>query len=98
MNLRAIPRTAVDRYLKAARWPLDTGLALLGRDGATTSAIDRIDAACRAAAATALGDQELREDARRRREGADERDRAARLHSEAELREQRGREEAAERR
>src|SRR5436190_246196 len=72
MNLRAIPRFAVDRYLKAARWPVDTTVALLGRNGATTSAIDRIDATFRAAAATALGDRELREDARRRRarEGA----------------------------
>lgn len=98
MNLRAIPRFAVDRYLKAARWPVDTTVALLGRNGATTSAIDRIDATFRAAAATAFGDRELREDARRRREAADERDRSARLRDEAELREQRGREEAEQRR
>src|SRR4051794_11672356 len=98
MNLRAIPRTAVDRYLKVARWPVDTTLALLGRNGAATSAIDRIDATFREAAALALGDQELREDARRRREAAAERDRSARLRDEADLRAERGREEAAQRR
>ena len=96
MNLRAIPRTAVDRYLKVARWPVDTTLALLGRNGAATSAIDRIDATFREAAALALGDQELREDARRRREAAAERDRSARLRDEADLREERGQELSAD--
>jgi hypothetical protein len=79
--LKDISRTAVDRYLKVVRTPFD---ALLGdREGDRSKSlglrIDRADAAVRAAAGTALRDPELRDDARRRRDAADERERALRL-------------------
>src|SRR4051812_29746605 len=98
MDLRLIPRTAVDRYVKLLRWPVDTALERFGINGSTQLAVDRAEATVRGAAGAALGDDKLREDARRRHEAADERQRALRLETEAELREQRAEEEADERR
>jgi hypothetical protein len=94
MNLRSIPRTAVDRYLKLARLPWDGATRLLPGDGTGVKssaqvALDRADAAARSAAAVILQDRTLGEDARRRRQAADERQRAVRLRSQAERTEQR---------
>jgi dTMP kinase len=98
MDLRVIPRTAVDRYVKLVRWPVDTTLERFGVNGGVAVAVDRAEATVRAAAGAALGDDELREDARRRFEAADERTKALRLETEAELRSQRAAEEADEKR
>src|SRR3989442_1775457 len=98
MDVRWIPRTAVDGYVRLARRPLDAALGLVDRNGAGTIAVDRVDATVRAIAGAALRDDRLREDATRRREAANERERALRLAAEAELRGQRGADEAVEHR
>jgi colicin import membrane protein len=94
MNVRDIPTTAVDSYLKLVRLPLDTAIRLLPGNGTGTGpaaklALDRADATVRAMIADLLGDATLREDAERRRVAADERERAQTLHAEAERAEER---------
>ena len=100
MDLRSIPRTVVGGYLKVARMPLDAALKLAGRGRASAPAVDRAEAAARDVAGAALGDEELRRDAKLRRTAADEREQAAALRTAAEEREQaaaRRREQAAAR-
>ncbi len=89
MNVRDIPTTAVDSYLKLVRLPLDSAIRLLPGNGAGAKpaaklALDRADATVRAMIAGILGDEVLREDAERRQAAADEREHALRLHAEAE--------------
>ncbi len=68
MNARAIPRTAVESYLRLVRLPLDGAVGLLpgnrtGAKPAAKLALDRADATLRAVIATILRDPALREDA-----------------------------------
>jgi hypothetical protein len=89
MNVRAIPRTAVDGYLRLVRLPLDSAISLIPGNGtgakpAARLALDRIDAALRAAIATVLGDSLLGEDADQRRDAAQDREEGLRLRREAE--------------
>lgn len=91
--IRAIPRTAVDGALKLTRLPLDIVMSMLPDNGnaggtqpAAGIALDRFEATLRDAAGIALFDNELREDAMRRRLAADERERELRLRAEAERR------------
>ena len=89
MNLRQIPRTAVDSYLRLVRAPLDGAIALLPGNGAGPKpaaklAVDRADAAVRSLIAGALGDRVMLDDARRRQVATDERSAALRLRTEAE--------------
>jgi hypothetical protein len=93
--LRFASRTAVDSSLRLARWPLNRALSVAGQPPAAEAVVDRLDAAARDVAGLALLDPELREDARLLREAAGERDRAARLSEEADLRAQRAEEDAA---
>ena len=91
MNVRVIPRTAVDAYLKLVRLPLDAAIGLLpgngsGRGTAAALALDRLDAAARTVAGAVLGDSVLHEDAARRHLAADERGRAFRFRAEAQRR------------
>lgn len=91
MSLRAIPRGAVDGAVKLARLPLDVAVSLLPGNGngarpAASIAVDRWEATMRELAGYALLDDELREDAARRRMAADERARALRLREAAERR------------
>jgi len=91
MSIRAIRRGAVDSAVKLARLPLDVAVSLLPGNGtgarpAASIAVDRWDAALRDVAGYALRDDELREDAARRRVAADERARALRLRAEADAR------------
>jgi len=84
VNVRAIPRIAVDSYLKLVRLPLDTAVGLLPGNGdgpgpAAALALDRADATVRAVIATVLGDVELGEEGDRRRQAAVEREEALRL-------------------
>ena len=101
--LRTIPRAVIGGYLKVVTWPVRTGLRAVGlgaRNGASSSAevaVDRVDAAVRGAAGTALGDQDLKRDASRRGTAADERGRAVELRQEAEARRQEAQDQAAER-
>jgi hypothetical protein len=92
MNLRSIPRTALDRSVKLARLPLDSTLRVLGRNKGTGPAaradvaVDRIDAAVREVGGAVLGDEQLRDEAGRRRTAADERERGQELRSKAQQR------------
>ncbi len=80
MSLRDIPRSAVGGAVKLTRLPLDIVVSMLPGDGrgakaAAAIAVDRFEATLRDAAGIALFDNELREDAMRRRRAADERER-----------------------
>ena len=103
-------RTLIDGWMRLARWPVDRATGLLpgadhGPRASVTRAVDRADATVRGLVGTALRDDELVADARRRRIAADERSRAAELRAEAEAkrveaarREERERTAAEERR
>jgi hypothetical protein len=98
MIRRTISRMAVGSSLKLARLPIDGVLRLAGASSAVARgklALDRAEAKIRALAGSALGDEALQEDARRRGEAADERERAVQLRSETELRSERADERAA---
>jgi colicin import membrane protein len=84
MSPSSISRAAVAGSLRMARLPLDVAITFLpaGRQPARL-AIDRADANVRALAATLLGDEELREDARRRYAAVEARARATRLRGRA---------------
>lgn len=92
MDIRTLPRKALDRYLHTVRTPLDTAVRLLPeRDGRLSTVrstveltLDRADAAVRDVAGVVWRDDQLRDDARRRRLAADERERALRLRTAAE--------------
>jgi hypothetical protein len=89
MNVRVIPRTALQGYLKLIRTPLDTAIKLLPGNGdgpkpAAQLAVDRADATVRSVAGAVLGDPALREDGLRRLQAADERQRSLRLRTRAE--------------
>jgi hypothetical protein len=89
MRLRTISRMAVGGSLKLARLPIDGVLRAAGASRAVVHAklaLDRTEAKIRALAGKALGDEALQEDARRRGEAADERERAVQLRAKAELR------------
>ena len=102
MSLRTIPRITLLASLRLARLPLDVVLAALPGNGDGPGArggvaLDRADATVRALAAQALGDPDLREDARLRMRAADERAKAIGLSREAGRTEARADEKAAER-
>jgi fused signal recognition particle receptor len=99
MTLLTIPRAAVGGSLKLVRLPLDSALSLAGSNPSATTArlaLDRLEAAVRGLAGAALGDDVLREDARRRGEAAAERERALRLRVEADRRSERADDRVAE--
>jgi colicin import membrane protein len=88
VNVKTIPRTAVDRSLQILRVPLDTTIGVLGRGGKGESVgvmVDQADAAVRQFAGRLLRDDEFQRDARLREEAAAERRRALELRAEAEL-------------
>jgi hypothetical protein len=90
VNIGAIPRTAIDGYLRLVRFPLAGAISLLPGNGTGAKptaevALDRADATVRGVIATVLSDPALREDAQRRRTAAQERGRALRLRSQAEV-------------
>jgi flagellar biosynthesis GTPase FlhF len=93
MSMRDIPRSAVGGAVKLTRLPLDIVVSMLPGNGngsgakpVAAIAIDRFEATLRDAAGIALFDNELREDARRRRIAADERARELRLRVKADRR------------
>src|ERR1700685_2056087 len=102
MNVRTVPKVAIDTYLRVARAPLDLATSLLpgnggGPRGAAQLALDRTDAVVRTLAGSVLGDEEFRNDARHRREAVRERARAAKLHAEADRTTARAEEQVRER-
>lgn len=89
MDVRNVGRATLDGWLRMARLPIDAASRLLpnGDRGPRTPAllaIDRVDATIRDTIGSLLGDEQLREDARRRRAAADERTLAIALRTEAE--------------
>jgi colicin import membrane protein len=97
MDLYTVPRAVFTRYLGAVKWPLDTGLKVVGRaDSPAALALDRVDGTVRAVVGGLVGDRTLEQDGRRRLTAVDERTRAMRLRAEAELRRERADQEAAE--
>src|SRR5436190_5136877 len=88
MEARTVRRVAIDRWLRVVRLPFDTFAHLLPADrgprNAAMLAIDRADATVRAAVGGIFHDDDLRDDAFRRRAAADERERALELRGEAE--------------
>jgi colicin import membrane protein len=91
VNVRTLPRAAVDSTLKLVRLPLDSAIGLLPGNGTGARpvaelVVDRADAALRALFGTVLGDPALREDAQRQQEAAQEREKALRLRLAAERR------------
>jgi colicin import membrane protein len=91
MDLKQLQRTAVDRYLRVARAPLDLVDKVVvkrnGDDGAASPdklAADRADAFARRIAGTVLRDDELLDDARRREQAAATREDAIELRAAAE--------------
>jgi hypothetical protein len=88
MNTRALPRSAVQTYLKLVRLPFDGAINLLPGNGtgakpAARLALDRLDATLRAVLAGVLSDPVLREDAEQRRGAAEQRENGLRLRVEA---------------
>lgn len=87
MNVRAVPRNAVNGYLKAVRLPIDIAerVAMRGANEPSVLSLtaDKVESGLRAAAATVLRDDELADQARRQRLATDERVRAIRLRAEA---------------
>jgi hypothetical protein len=99
MSPKTISRAAIGGYLKLLRLPLDAAAGILDRSGngrpsGTQVALDRIEARLRGAAGRTLGDEQLVEDAERRRLAADERARARRLHDDADRQSEQGRDAA----
>jgi hypothetical protein len=89
VNIRVIPRTAIDGYLRLVRFPLDGATRLLPGNGtgakpAAELALDRLDARLRALIATILADPVLRDDAEQRRSAAEARETALELRLQAE--------------
>jgi hypothetical protein len=89
MNVRSIPRTAVENSLRLVRVPLDAAIGWLPGNGTGARptamlALDRTDATLRAFAGTILGDSVLREDAQRRHAALKQREHAQELRGEAE--------------
>jgi hypothetical protein len=88
MNVRVIPRVALNGYLKLVRAPLDRAIGLLPAEGEGAGpraqlAVDRADATVRSLAGTILADRVLREDGQRRFQAARERERGVRLRARA---------------
>jgi hypothetical protein len=87
MTMHAVPKAIFDRSLKLVRAPLDIALGAVGAsDSAAKHVIDRVEAGTRSATGVLFADEELREEGRAALLAAKERERAARLHEEAELR------------
>jgi hypothetical protein len=91
MDVRNLERTVIDQWLRVVRFPIDAGSHLVrnGDDGprnALLLAVDRADATIRDTLGRLLNDEELQNDARRRRVAADERARALELRVEAQQR------------
>jgi hypothetical protein len=80
MDARSVGRSALDRWLKMARFPFDAVTHLLPADGrrnvSAVLMIDRADASVRAVIGGLLHDDALLNDATRRQVAADERVRA----------------------
>jgi hypothetical protein len=99
MSLRAISRAALGGSIRLARLPIDGTLGLAGDNPTAASAklaVDRLEATVRTAVGTVLADEEIKREARRRRQATDERERAMDLRVAAEARSRTAESRAAE--
>jgi hypothetical protein len=88
MTMHTVPKSALDRSLKLARAPIDAALGVVGASGsAAKHLIDRVEAGARTATGTLFADEELKQEGREVLLATKQRERADRLHEEAELRE-----------
>ena len=102
MSARAISRSAVGGYIKMLRLPFDAAVGLRTRNGrkdlsGAAITLDRFEARLRSIAGHTLRDDELVQDAERRRLAADERERAGDMRAEAQRRSDHGEERLSER-
>jgi len=87
VSVSKVPRTIVDRSLKLARAPIDAALGVTGAsESQAKHLVDRIEAGARSASGVLLADEELKEQGRAVLLATRQRERAASLHQEAELR------------
>src|SRR5918997_682078 len=94
MSLLTLP---IRSYLTVAKWPLDAGLKLAGRgNGPAALALDRVDGTVRTVVGNVFRDDALQRDGLDRLTAVEERRKAARLRTEAELKRERADEELAE--
>jgi hypothetical protein len=87
--IRTISRTAVGGWISLVRWPLDSGVRLLGDSHLASRvelALDRLDATARELAGRALRDEDLMEHGARLRAASRKRDHALSLREEADRR------------
>ena len=99
MDLMTVPRTIISGSIAATKWPVDTGLRLIGQgEGPAAVTVDRLDGTARSLIGGLLGDDQLQQDGVDRLTAAEERAKAQRLRAEAELRRERAAEEQDERR
>ncbi len=99
MDLMTVPRTLISGSIAATKWPMDTGLRLIGQgEGPAAVTLDRLDGMARSVIGGLLGDDRLQQDGVDRLTAAEERAKAQRLRVEAELRRERATEEQQERR
>jgi hypothetical protein len=101
MSPRTISRSAIVGCVKLLRLPWDATVTMRTRNGGknlsqTTIALDRLEARVLGIAGRTLRDDELVVDAERRKEAADERERAGRLRAEAEARSEHAEERLSE--
>jgi hypothetical protein len=91
MDVRSLERRVIDQWLRVARLPIDAGARLIpngdnGPRNGVLLAVDRADATIRETLGRLLNDEDLQDDAQRRRAAADERARAIALRVEAQQR------------
>jgi hypothetical protein len=97
MTMHTVPKTIFNRSLKLARTPFDVALGVTGAsDSSAKRALDRIEAGVRSATGTVFRDEELARQGRKASLATDQRERAAELRAEAELREQEAAHRAAQ--
>lgn len=93
MSMHTVPKAVFDRSLKLARAPFDAALGAVGAsDSAAKHLVDRVEAGARSATGTLFADDELKQEGREVLRATKQRERADRLHEEAELREDEARE------
>jgi NADH dehydrogenase [ubiquinone] 1 alpha subcomplex assembly factor 7 len=91
MTLHAVPKAVFNGSVKLARTPVDATIGVLGgSDSRVKHLVDRAEAGARSAVGTLFADEELREEGRSARLATKERERALRLHEEAEVRRREG--------
>src|SRR4051812_11358461 len=93
MGIKDITRTATGAYIGAVKWPLSRAAKLIGRG----EVVDRADATARTVVGDVTGDQQLKQQGRKKAAAVDQREKAARLRKQAAKTTTQARETATER-